>query len=220
LKDLHGAIIYDVYGATENTAFATTTPWGGKVKVGTVGLPLPNTDIKIVDVDTGTRELPVGEHGEICIKGPQVMTGYYNKPEETANSLRDGWFYTGDIGYFDEEGYLTISDRKKDVIVASGFNIFPKEIDEILFEHPKIHEACCIGIPDGYRGETVKAYIVAKPGETLTKQEVVAFCKERMTAYKVPTEVEFIAELPKSAIGKIMRRELRDMDREKRGETS
>jgi long-chain acyl-CoA synthetase len=220
LQDLHGAIIYDVYGATENTAFATTTPWGGKVKVGTVGLPLPNTDIKIVDVDTGTRELPVREHGEICIKGPQVMTGYYKKPEETANSLRDGWFYTGDIGYFDEEGYLTISDRKKDVIVASGFNIFPKEIDELLFEHPRINEACCIGIPDEYRGETVKAYIVVKPGETLTKQEVVAFCKERMTAYKVPTEVEFIGELPKSAIGKIMRRELRDLDREKRGKTS
>lgn len=220
LKDLHGAIIYDVYGATENTAFATTTPWGGKVKIGTVGLPLPNTDMKIVDVDKGVTELPIGEPGEICIKGPQVMTGYYKKPEETANSLRDGWFYTGDIGYFDDEGYLTISDRKKDVIVASGFNIFPKEIDELLFEHPKISEACCIGIPDEYRGETVKAYIVVQPGETLTKQEVIAFCKERMTAYKVPTEVEFIAELPKSAIGKIMRRELRELDRKKREKES
>ena len=220
LKDLHGAIIYDVYGATENTAFATTTPWGGKVKIGTVGLPLPNTDMKIVDVDKGVTELPIGEAGEICIKGPQVMSGYYKKPEETANSLRDGWFYTGDIGYFDDEGYLTISDRKKDVIVASGFNIFPKEIDEILFEHPKISEACCIGIPDEYRGETVKAYIVVKAGETLTKQEVTAFCKERMTAYKVPTEVEFIDELPKSAIGKIMRRELRELDRKKREKES
>ncbi|OQA54093.1 MAG: Long-chain-fatty-acid--CoA ligase [Candidatus Omnitrophica bacterium ADurb.Bin277] len=185
-----------------------------------MGLPLPNTDIKIVDVDKGVTELPIGEPGEICIKGPQVMTGYYNKPEETANSLRDGWFYTGDIGYFDNEGYLTISDRKKDVIVASGFNIFPKEIDEILFEHSKISEACCIGIPDEYRGETVKAYIVVRPGETLTKQEVTAFCKEKMTAYKVPTEVEFIDELPKSAIGKIMRRELRDLDRKKREKAS
>ncbi|MFA5284286.1 MAG: long-chain fatty acid--CoA ligase [Smithellaceae bacterium] len=220
LKELHGAIIYDVYGATENTAFATTTPWGGKVKIGTVGLPLPNTDIKIVDVETGTKELPVNEPGEICIKGPQVMTGYYKKPEETANTLKDGWFYTGDIGFFDEDGYLTISDRKKDVIVASGFNIFPKEIDEILFEHPNISEACCIGIPDEYRGETVKAFIVIKPGATVTKQEVTAFCKERMTGYKVPTEVEFIDELPKSAIGKIMRRELREIDKKKREKIS
>ncbi len=216
LKKLHGAIIYDVYGATENTAFATCTPWGGKVKIGTVGVPLPNTDIKIVDLETGTKELPIGEAGEICIKGPQLMTGYYKKPEETAHALRDGFFYTGDIGYFDEEGYLTISDRKKDLIVASGFNVYPKEIDEILYEHPKILEACCIGVPDEYRGETVKAYIVIEPGQTLTKEEVTSFCKERMTAYKVPTEIEFIDELPKSAIGKIMRRELREMDRKKR----
>jgi long-chain acyl-CoA synthetase len=143
------------------------------------------------------------------------MTGYYKKPEETAHALRDGWFYTGDIGYFDEEGYLTISDRKKDLIVASGFNVYPKEIDEILFEHPRIIEACCIGVPDEYRGETVKAYIVIKPGETLTKQDVISFCKEKMAGYKVPTLVEFIDELPKSAIGKIMRRELREIDRKK-----
>jgi long-chain acyl-CoA synthetase len=216
LKKLHGAIIYDVYGATENTAFATCTPWGGKVKIGTVGVPLPNTDIKIVDLETGTKELPIGEAGEICIKGPQLMSGYYKKPEETTHALRDGFFYTGDIGYFDDEGYLTISDRKKDLIVASGFNVYPKEIDEILYEHPKILEACCIGVPDEYRGETVKAYIVIEPGQTLTKEEVTSFCKERMTAYKVPTEIEFIDELPKSAIGKIMRRELREMDRKKR----
>jgi long-chain acyl-CoA synthetase len=216
LKKLHGAIIYDVYGATENTALATCTPWGGKVKIGTVGVPLPNTDIKIADLETGTKELPIGEAGEICIKGPQLMTGYYKKPEETAHALRDGFFYTGDIGYFDDEGYLTISDRKKDLIVASGFNVYPKEIDEILYEHPKILEACCIGVPDEYRGETVKAYIVIEPGQTLTKEEVISFCKERLTAYKVPTKIEFIDELPKSAIGKIMRRELREMDRKKR----
>ncbi len=216
LRKLHGAVIHDVYGATENTAFATTTPWGGKVKVGTVGVPLPCTDIRIVDLETGARELPVGEAGEVCIKGPQVMTGYYKKPEETAQALRDGWFYTGDIGYFDDEGYLTISDRKKDMIVASGFNVYPKEIDETLFEHPGIHEACCIGVPDPYRGETVKAYVVAKPGAALTEQEVISFCREKLAAYKVPTIVEFIGELPKSAIGKIMRRELREIDRKKR----
>ncbi|HPX50502.1 MAG TPA: long-chain fatty acid--CoA ligase [Deltaproteobacteria bacterium] len=216
LRQLHGAIIYDVYGATENTAFATVTPWGGKVKFGTVGVPLPGTDIKIVDLDTGTRELPPKEAGEICIKGPQVMSGYYKKPEETAQALKDGWFYTGDIGFFDEDGYLTISDRKKDMICASGFNVYPKEVDEILFSHPKILEACCIGVPDEYRGETVKAYVVVQPGETLTEQEVIAYCKGKMTGYKVPTQVEFIDQLPKSAIGKIMRREVRDMDKKKR----
>ncbi|MBN2283377.1 MAG: long-chain fatty acid--CoA ligase [Deltaproteobacteria bacterium] len=217
LRELHGAIIHDVYGATENTAFATTTPWKGRVKLGTVGVPLPNTDMKIVDVETGTKELPAGEHGEICIKGPQVMKGYYKKPEETERALRDGWFYLGDIGFFDEDGYLTISDRKKDLIVASGFNIYPNEIDDILFSHAKIQEACCIGVPDKYRGETVKAYVVVKQGESLTEEEVRAFCKERMTAYKVPTEIEFIQELPKSAIGKILRRELREIDQQKRG---
>jgi len=216
LRQLHGAIIYDVYGATENTAFATTTPWGGKVKIGTVGVPLPSTDIRIVDLETGARELPPGEPGEICIKGPQVMTGYYKKPEETAQALQDGWFYTGDIGFFDEDGYLTISDRKKDMILASGFNIYPKEIDEVLFGHPKILEACCIGVPDSYRGETVKAYIVVQPGETLTEQEVISYCKGKLTGYKVPTQVEFIDQLPKSAIGKIMRREVREMDKKKR----
>ena len=192
------------------------TPWGGKVKIGTVGVPLPGTDIKIVDLDTGTRELPPGEAGEICIKGPQVMSGYYKKPEETALTLRDGWFYTGDIGFFDEDGYLTISDRKKDMICASGFNIYPKEVDEILFSHPKVLEACCIGVPDEYRGETVKAYVVVQPGETLTEQEVISYCKGKMTGYKVPTQVDFIDQLPKSTIGKIMRREVRDMDAKKR----
>ena len=218
LKELHGAIIYDVFGATENVAFATMTPWGGTVKRGTVGLPLPNTDLKIVDVETGTQELPVGEDGEICIKGPQIMKGYYKRPEETSATIRDGWFYMGDIGHLDEDGYLTISDRKKDLIVASGFNIYPNEIDGILFSHPKILEACCIGVPDEYRGETVKAYIVVQPGENLTKEEVISYCREKLAAYKVPKEIEFIDELPKSAIGKILRRELREIDKKKREE--
>jgi len=218
LKELHGAIIYDVFGATENVAFATMTPWGGTVKRGTVGLPLPNTDLKIVDVETGTQELPVGEDGEICIKGPQIMKGYYKRPEETSATIRDGWFYIGDIGHLDEDGYLTISDRKKDLIVASGFNIYPNEIDGILFSHPKILEACCIGVPDEYRGETVKAYIVVQPGENLTKEEVISYCREKLAAYKVPKEIEFIDELPKSAIGKILRRELREIDKKKREE--
>ena len=216
LKQLHGAIIYDVYGATENTAFATATPWGGKVKVGTVGVPLPNTDLKIVDITTGTKELPIGEAGEICIKGPQVMKGYYKKPVETDQVIKDGWFYIGDIGYLDQDGYLTISDRKKDMIISRGFNVYPKEVDEILFGHPKVFEACCIGIPDQHSGESLKAYIVVKPGEHLTEEEIVSFCKDKMVAYKVPKEVEFIDELPKSAIGKVLRRTLREIDMKKR----
>jgi long-chain acyl-CoA synthetase len=148
--------------------------------------------------------MPAGEAGEICIKGPQVMTGYYKKPEETAHALKDGWFYSGDVGFLDEEGYLTISDRAKDLIVASGFNVYPQEVDAVLFEHPKILEACCIGVPDAYRGETVKAFIVTQPGQSLSKEEIVQFCKEKLAAYKVPKQIEFIDELPKSAIGKIM----------------
>jgi len=216
LEQLHGAIIYDVYGATENTAFATATPWGGKVKLGTVGVPLPSTDLKIVDIATGTKELPIGEAGEICIKGPQVMKGYYKKPVETDQVIKDGWFYIGDIGYLDQDGYLTISDRKKDMIISSGFNVYPKEVDDILFGHPKVFEACCIGIPDEYRGESLKAFIVPKPGEHLTEEELISFCRDKMTAYKVPKEVEFLEELPKSAIGKVLRRKLREIDKQKR----
>jgi long-chain acyl-CoA synthetase len=212
LFDLTGKKIYDVYGLTENTALATCTPWKGKVKPGTVGVPLPNTDLKIVDLETGTKELPVGVAGEICIKGPQLMTGYYKKPEETKNALRDGWLYTGDIGFMDEDGHLTLVDRKKDMIVAGGYNIYPKEIDEVLFGHPKILEACAVGVPDEYRGETVKAFIVVRPGETLTAEEVIEYCRERLALYKVPRRIAFMDALPKSAVGKILRRELRALD--------
>ena len=213
LIDLTGKGIYDVYGLTENTAFATCTPWKGKAKPGTVGVPLPNTDLKIVDLETGTQELPAGTAGEICIKGPQLMTGYYRKPEETKNALRDGWLYTGDIGFLDEDGHLTVVDRKKDMIVAGGYNIYPKEIDEVLFGHPKVLEACAVGVPDEYRGETVKAFIVVRPGETLTEEEIIAYCRERLALYKVPRKIAFLEALPKSAVGKILRRELRAMEK-------
>jgi long-chain acyl-CoA synthetase len=216
LRELHGAIINDVYGATENTAFATCTPWKGKVKIGTVGVPLPNTDIKIVDFETGTTELEPGKEGEICIRGPQVMKGYYKKPQETAAALKDGWFYLGDIGFMDEEGYLTIVDRKSDMIIAGGFNIYPQEIDEVLMGHPKILEACAIGVSDPYRGETVKAYVVLMPGETLSEEEVIAYCRKDLATYKLPRSIAFIDELPKSAVGKILRREIKRMDEEQR----
>ena len=216
LKDLTGATMLEVYGLTETTPIATLTPWGGKIKPGTVGVPCPSTDIKIVDVETGKEEMKQGIPGEIIIEGPQIMKGYYKKSEETAGVLKEGWLYTGDIGFFDEDGYLTIVDRKKDMIIASGYNIYPREIDEILFQHPKILEACAIGVPDAYRGETLKAFIVAKPGETLTEEEVSQWCKENLAAYKVPKMIEFVDALPKSAIGKILRREVKEMDRRKR----
>jgi long-chain acyl-CoA synthetase len=215
LKDLTGATMLEVYGLTETTPIATVTPWGGKIKPGTVGTPVPSTDVKIVDVDTGKEEQKIGTPGEIIVKGPQVMKGYYKKPEETAQVLKDGWLYTGDIGMFDEDGYLTIVDRKKDMIIAGGYNIYPREIDEILFQHPKILEACSIGVPDAYRGETVKAYVVVKPGETLTADEVIQFSREKLAPYKAPKMVEFIDALPKSAVGKVLRKEVKEMDRKK-----
>jgi long-chain acyl-CoA synthetase len=216
LKNLTGGDLINVYGLTETSPMGTASPWRGNIKPGTVGVPFPSTDLKIVDVDTGTKEVEQGASGEICFHGPQVMKGYYKKPEETANVLKDGWLFTGDIGFLDEDGYLTIVDRKKDMIVAAGYNIFPQEIDEILFSHPKVLEACTIGIPDAYRGEAPKAYVVPRPGEAIDTDELVAFLKERLAAYKVPKDIEIMNELPKSAVGKILRKELRDLERKKR----
>lgn len=215
LKSLTGADICEVYGSTEVSPIATATPWGGRIKPGTVGCPVPDTDVRILDIETGTVEMPAGETGEIAIKGPQVMKGYYKKPEETEKVLKNGWFYTGDIGRLDEEGYLTIVDRKKDMVIAGGYNIYPIEIDNALFEHPQILEACAVGIPDPYRGETVKAFVVPKKGEPLTEEEVIRYLRERLAPYKIPRQIEFLDELPKSAVGKILRRKLRDMEMEK-----
>lgn len=217
LKSLTGADMCEVYGLTETAPIATVTPWGGTIKPGTVGCPVPDTDIKIMDLESGTREMPLGETGEIAIKGPQVMKGYYKKPKETENVLKDGWFFSGDVGRFDEDGYLTIVDRIKDMIIAGGFNVYPVEIDNVLFEHPAILEACTIGIRDDYRGETIKAYVVPKKGEVLTQEEVIAYCREHLAAYKVPRVVAFVEELPKSAVGKILRRKLRDMEADTNG---
>jgi long-chain acyl-CoA synthetase len=215
LKALSGSTMCEVYGSSETAPFATVTPWGGKVKAGTVGIPIPDTDVKIVDVEDPDRELEIGQEGEIAIKGPQIMMGYYKKPEETALVLKDGWYLSGDIGKFDEDGYLSVVDRKKDMIIAGGYNIYPVELDDVLMGHPKIMEACAIGIPHEYRGETVKAFIVINQGQSLTEEEVVAYCKENLAAYKVPKIIEFIDELPKSAVGKILRRKLKDMEMDK-----
>ena len=162
-----------------------------------------------MDLETGTKEEQVGQTGELTIKGPQVMKGYWNMPEETAETVRDGWLYTGDIAHMDEDGYVFIVDRKKDMIIAGGFNIYPRDIDEVLYEHPKIADAVTIGVPDEYRGENVKVFVVLKPGETLSEEEVIAHCKEKLAAYKVPRLVEFREELPKTMVGKVLRKELR-----------
>ncbi|RJP26425.1 MAG: long-chain fatty acid--CoA ligase [Candidatus Abyssobacteria bacterium SURF_5] len=210
-----GAVILEGFGMSETSPGLHSNPYLGPHKAGSVGIPMSDTDAKIMDLETGERELPMGEAGELVVRGPQVMKGYWNRPDETAACLRDGWLYTGDIARMDSDGYFYIVDRKKDMIIAGGFNIYPREIDEVLFEHPKVKEAVSVGIPDQYRGETVKAYIVLKDGETATEKEIIDFCRERLTRYKVPTQVEFRPELPKTLVGKILRRALREEEMKK-----
>jgi len=214
-KTVTGGQMLEAYGLTETSPCVTMDPID-RPKPHSIGVPLPDTDLKIVDLETGEEELPVGEIGEIIMHGPQVMKGYWNLPTETANALRTGpdgqphWFYSGDIGYMDEEGYFHIADRKKDMIIAGGYNIYPADVEAVLFEHPKVKEAAVIGVPDEVRGETVKAFVVLKEGETATEEEIIAFCKDNMAAYRVPRIVEFRDDLPKSIIGKVLRRELRE----------
>ncbi len=210
-----GISLTEGFGLSEATPVTHSTPILGIKKPGSIGIPFPDTDSKIVDIDDWTKELPVGSEGELIIKGPQVMLGYWEKPEETAKTLKDGWLLTGDIGRVDEDGYFYIVDRKKDMIIAGGYNIYPREVDEVLFAHPKVLEAVTVGIPHEYRGETVKAFVVAQPGETLTAEELVDYCKKNLAAYKVPKLVEFRDELPKTAVGKILRKVLRAEEMEK-----
>ena len=210
-----GGTILEGYGLSEASPFTHGHPVGAIRKPGTVGIPAADTDCEIVDVETGQRVLPVGEPGEIRIRGPQVMAGYWRMPEETAVALRNGWLYTGDIGKLDADGYLTIVDRKKDMIIASGYNVYPRDVEEVIYEHPAIQECCVAGVPDPYRGETVKAYLVLRPGASYDPDEFSAFCKERLAAYKVPKIVEIRETLPKSAVGKILRRQLVDEEKQK-----
>jgi long-chain acyl-CoA synthetase len=213
-QEVTGGVMMEAYGLTETSPCATMDPID-RPKHSSLGVPLPDTDVKIVDVETGEEELPPGAIGEIVIKGPQVMKGYWNLPTETTNALRTGpdgepgWFYSGDIGFMDDEGYFHIADRKKDMIIAGGYNIYPADVEAVLFEHPKVKEAAVIGVPDEYRGETVKAFVVLKEGESATEEEIVEFCREGMAAYRVPRVIEFRDDLPKSMVGKVLRRELR-----------
>ncbi len=205
-----GARIAEAYGMTEASSVTHVNPRRGVRKYGSVGVPIVGTDAKIVDVETGSQELPPGVAGELLVKGPQVMSGYWGQPEETAQVLRDGWLYTGDIATLDEDGYFYIVDRKKDMILTAGFNVYPREVEEVLYQHPKVLEAAVIGLPDQVRGEKVTAYVVLKPGETATAQEIRSFCRERLAHYKEPRAVHFRDELPKSMAGKVLRRALQE----------
>jgi len=180
------------------------------LKAGSIGPALADTEEKIVDTEDPTKELKPGEIGELVVRGPQVMKGYWKKPEETKETLRNGWLYTGDIAYMDEEGYFFIVDRKKDLIISGGYNIYPREIEEVLYEHPKIADAAVIGVPHKTRGEIVKAYIVPKDKETLDKKEIIAFCRKKLANYKVPKKIEIRDELPKTVVGKILKRNLKE----------
>lgn len=213
-QNLTGCKLVEAYGLTE-TAPATHVNPLNRNRIGTIGIPLPDTDARIVDVETGEQEMPVGEIGELLIQGPQVMKGYWQQPTETANVLREHlalapgpWLHTGDIACMDEEGYFQIVDRKKDMIICGGFNVYPRDVEEALFKHPAVQEAAVVGLPDEYRGETVKAFVVLQEGTAATEEQIIAFCREHLARYKVPTSIEFRAELPKSAVGKVLRREL------------
>ncbi|MEG0258953.1 MAG: long-chain-fatty-acid--CoA ligase [Lysinibacillus sp.] len=209
-----GGKLVEGYGLTETSPVTHATPIWGKRVPGSVGLPWPDTESAIIR-SGDTEQLGVGEIGEIVVKGPQVMKGYWNRPEDTAATFADGWFLTGDLGYMDEEGYFYVVDRKKDLIIAGGFNIYPREVEEVLYEHDAIQECVVVGIPDPYRGETVKAFIVLKEGKKATEEELNKYCRENLASFKVPRFYEFRDELPKTAVGKILRRTLVDEEKKK-----
>ncbi len=211
-EELSGGKVFEGYGLSEAPTATHCNPFEGENKTGSIGMPLPDVDCRIVSLDDGETEMAVGEIGEIVVQGPQVMKGYHNMPTETTNALRDWngekWLYTGDIARMDEDGYFYIVDRKKELIKPGGFQVWPREVEEAISDHPKVLEVGVAGIPDPYRGETVKAWVVVKEGETLTEDEIKEFAKEKLAKYKVPTHVEFRDELPKTTVGKILRREL------------
>ncbi len=209
-ESLSGCPVMEGYGLTEAAPVTHFNPIQGKRPPGSIGLPLPGTEARIMDQDTGTQEMPVGEVGELFIRGPQVMQGYWRKPEETALTLRDGWLSTGDLARMDEDGYFYIVERKKDMIIAGGYKIFPREVEEVLYQHPQVKEAVAFGVPDAYRGETVKVVIVPVTGAQLTEAEILSFCQANLAVYKVPRIIEFREELPKSLVGKVLRRVLRE----------
>lgn len=217
-QEVTGASILEGYGLTEASPITHCNPLGQEgQRANSIGMPIPGTDARIVDMEAGGLSLPPGKLGEMVVRGPQVMKGYWNRPDETANALRNGWLYTGDLATMDEDGYFYIVDRKKDMVIVGGYNVYPREVDEVLLANPKIADAVTVGISDGMRGETLKAFVVPEPGEELTKADVVAWCRARLASYKVPRLVEFREELPKTIVGKVLRRALREEEEAKRG---
>jgi len=217
-EELTGGRIIEAYGLTESMIAAVLTPVWGTYKAGAVGIPAPDVEIRVVDADTGENEMAPNEIGEILMRAPQLMKGYYQRPTETANTIRDGWLFTGDLGYLDEDGYMFIVDRKKDVIKPSGFQVWPRDVEEVIAAHPAVAEVGVAGIPDAYQGEAVKAWIVLHEGQQVSAEEIQAYCKEKLTGYKVPKYIEFRASLPKSMVGKVLRRELVREDGEKQAQ--
>ncbi len=207
-EELTGGKLVEGYGLSEAPTATHCNPMVGTGKMGSIGLPLPDVEARIMDLETGEREMVTGEVGELTVRAPQVMKGYWNRPEETEMVLRGGWLYTGDVASMDEDGFFSIVERKKEIILAGGYNIYPHEVEEVICEHPKVKEAVCFGVADAYRGQTVKACIVLKEGEIATPDEITEFCQERLARFKVPKLLEFREELPKSLIGKVLRRVL------------
>ncbi len=212
-----GSIIIEGFGLTESSPVTHTNPFSGQRKVGSIGVPICNTDCRIVSLEDGQTDVPVGETGELLVRGPQVMRGYLNKPDETAQALADGWLHTGDIARMDEEGYFYIVDRKKDMIISGGYNVYPRDIEEVVFTHPDVVEAAAVGVPHPTRGEQVKVFAVRRQGSHLTGQELIDFCKGKLATYKLPTMVEFVDELPKTNVGKVLKKELRARELAKQG---
>ena len=214
-EKLTGGKLVEGFGLSEAPVVVTANPLIGLRKIGSIGVPVPDVAARIMDAEIGDKEMPLGEVGELVISGPQVMKGYWNRPEETEMVLHNGWLYTGDLAKMDEDGFFFIVDRKKDMIIAGGFNIYPRDIEEVLYEHPKVKEAVCYGVPDPYRGQTVKVAIVLKEGESATEEEIIEFCRSRLARYKIPKLIEFRDSLPKSLIGKVLRRVLMEEDEKK-----
>jgi long-chain acyl-CoA synthetase len=211
-----GIRLADGYGLSETAPSAISTPPFLPRKLGSVGIPLPGTEARIVkETEEGYVNVPVGEAGELILRGPQVMKGYWKRPSETQMVIRDGWLFTGDIGKMDEDGYFYILDRKKDMIIASGYNVYPREIEEIIYQHEAVEEAIVVGIPDSYRGETVKAFVKLKKGAAITADQLIEYSRQFLAPYKVPKEIEILSELPKSSVGKLLRRMLRQEENQK-----
>jgi long-chain acyl-CoA synthetase len=199
---LVGAPVLEGYGQTEAGPVLTFNPALGTRKAGSVGVPVPGTTVQVVDLAHPDTPLPPGEAGEIRASGPQVMTGYLNRPQETAEALRDGWLYTGDIGEFDDEGYLYIRDRKKELVIVSGYNVYPREVEEVLFSHPDVLDAAVIGVPDAYRGEVLQAFVVLAGGSGVSTEDLVGHCRDNLATYKVPARVRVVPRLPKTSVNK------------------